>query len=258
MSISSIEQTKAQDNMPRRIFLLILLVAAVPNSALACGQCVLALFDQLLPPIHFWMVLGLAWFILNGLIAALFNQHLPAQPRLLITLALAIGGYILGWGIFGPWAAFILAGISMHSFIRSIHPFGYTWPSLALRRAIAATGVVILCFAAYGTTQLVHILRTRTDAQFIAQWGNTLSGRGYYEKLRKREPSSLSEYRYIVTHGNIYTARRAAFRIAAISNDGADTFLLKEAAKRCPANEFPAGSYKGALDTLRARLTSAK
>jgi hypothetical protein len=237
---------------------LIFLVAMMPNTALACGKCVLAIFDRLLPPIHFWMVLGLAWFILNGLIAALFNQHLPAQPRLLITLALAIGGYISGWAVFGPWAAFILAGIAINSFLRSILPLGYKWPSLALRRAIAITGVVILCFVAYGTTQLVHILRTRTVAQFIVQWGGTTSTPLEFDKLRKREPSSLSDYRYIVTHGSNYVASRAARRIGAISNDWADTLLLKEAAKRSPANGYHAGYYQAALDTLRARLASAK
>ena len=97
-----------------------LVLAATP--AVACGTCVMAAFDQWLPPITGWVLLCLSWFGLSAIAVAGWRESSSPQPGLGCSLGLALLAVLAGAAILGPLPFFALALAPFGLFLRSLWP----------------------------------------------------------------------------------------------------------------------------------------
>ena len=234
--------------MTRRV-LVILIVTFCATEALACGVCVMAAFDSVLPPILLWMLLSTTWFISNGVFRSVTGASLPLQPGALGAIALAFLGLIIGAAMLGPLTVLPLAIPPAYAFIRSL-----------IRRRDGETPLRVIGFvhlAAVAVTLVftVHTLHTRTDAQFITRWSGSAIARKKFANLRATEPASLKTYREIVVSENAYMAGEAAERIGEIGQPPVDIPLLERALAKFSNNSEARAKIDAALLRLRTRAS---
>src|SRR5687767_15371789 len=99
--------------------ILLLLSMATAADANACGVCVMAATDVILPPIQAWMLIALTWFLSNGLVRSIARVDLPAQPKAIGTVAVAFVCLIMGGVGLGSLAILPLMLPPAYAFVRS-------------------------------------------------------------------------------------------------------------------------------------------
>src|SRR5687768_3868911 len=104
--------------MRRSLWLLLSIATAA--DANACGVCVMAATDLILPPIHIWMLIALTWFLSNGLIRSVTRIDLPAQPKVFGAVGVAFLCLIVGGIALGPLTVLPLMLPPAYAFARSI------------------------------------------------------------------------------------------------------------------------------------------
>ena len=197
------------------LFAVGLMLAGTTSEVLACGICVTAMADSVLPPIGLWVLLAITWFIAGGAIRTFTRIRLPWQPPLLGSVLVALGLWFLGAAMFGLFIVLPLFAPPIRGFVTSL----FLSPSPEFGRGVPATRIVgwlhvggVLCAAGL----MIHTHLTRTPEEFISKWGMNGPGQQYFQTLRAEEPRSLNSYRYLVQHGNDTVANAAAERIAEI------------------------------------------
>ncbi|HEX3531998.1 MAG TPA: hypothetical protein VH988_33485 [Thermoanaerobaculia bacterium] len=121
------------------------------------------------------------------------------------------------------------------------------------RLAVRIVGGLHVVALAAGLVMMVHILKTRTDGEFIVQWEGAAMGQSRLHHLQKEEPRSLPTYRYLVEHASPRAVAQAAGRIALLGSPEVDGPLLEKALRRSAGEPEAAESLTAALAALRSR-----
>jgi hypothetical protein len=79
-----------------------LVLSFAAETAFACGTCVTAALDLVLPPVLLWSLLSITWFVSNGIVRSATGLILPLQPRALGALGIVVLGFIIGGAVLGP------------------------------------------------------------------------------------------------------------------------------------------------------------
>ena len=224
-----------------------LLSIATAADANACGVCVMGATDIILPPIQIWMLIALTWFLSNGIVRSVTRINLPAQPKVFGAVGIAFLGLIVGGIAFGPLTILPLTLPPAYAFVRSIVQ---RRPGEVSVRVIGALHVLAIAMAVGFS---VYTLRTRTDAEYIAQWPGSPTGRARFKALRHREPASLPAYRELLAGDNESLAVEAAERLGEVGDPDVDEVLLMNAARRFHDSTDARQRIEGALEKLRAR-----
>jgi hypothetical protein len=230
---------------------LLLLPCLAP--AAACGVCASAGADLDLPPIHAWAFLGGAWFFATALLSQVYHTPLEVFPRLPWALGILGGLFVLsgialgagGFLLLIPWAAipFILS-----LFMRR-PPFDKRTLRIWLQVAGLAALAAILILAFWSR----HIRTTRTRAEFIVQWPHTPPARELMMELKKNEPESLDEYRYIFEHGDNLLAPDMVKKLAALGDPDVDIPLLEARLEEFEDDPYDLEQIQDAIEELRQR-----
>ena len=196
------------------------------------------------------MLLAAGWFLANGVIRSATGVDLPIQPRVVGSVLLAGFAFLLGGAFAGPFLVLPLAIPPMIGFVQNLRS------SDRRSRSVIVVGVLAAVLAAGTATYSVYMGQTRSDAQYIAQWGNTALGRHMFLKLRDSEPESLGTYRYLVQHGDSRIAAQSAERIAILGTPSYDIPILEEALRRFAADDSTAEAISLAINALRSKQQS--
>lgn len=221
----------------------------------ACGACGMAAFDYILPPLKLWFLLSHTWIGLHLILGEFFKVKLPLQS----SLATGIVVVAITFSIFsftGLPAFLLLIPIAAVPFIDAlIVRRGARYPVKA-RRAILIVGAIQVIAISFCAGLTHRILTTRTEAQYLVQWGHTAPGRFRFEQLQAREPQSLEQYRYIVINGNRSCVTESAERIAVVSRDESDIAVLETALRQNSfwMSDMQKDSLKKSLEQLKTRL----
>ena len=232
-----------------------LILAGATSEALACGICVTAIADSVLPPIGLWVLLAMTWFVSGGAIRTFTRIRHPWQPPLLGSVLIAAGLWVLGAAMLGLFIVLLLFAPPIRGFVMSL------FPSPELGRGVRATrivGWVHLCGVLCATALMVHTHLTRTTEEYISKWGFSGPGRQRLQELRGEEPRSLDAYRYILQHGNDAVACAAAERIGEIGEPDRDVPLLREALVRLGGPGPFTSRLEGGLERLENRKKSTQ
>lgn len=192
----------------------------------ACGICVSAMADAVLPPIYWWAGIGSAWFLGTATIAVLFRTRLPTFPPPLIAFALP-PVLLLASAIYGTGPLVLLIPAAAIPFVTAILPAHGVFTRRSLRMSVLGLGaigtaaVLVLAAWSYG----IHTTRTRVD--FLLQWSGTASERRILHKMTEEDPEPLEEYRYLYPQAGLVTASFVAKRIGEIGDPKSDIPLLE-------------------------------
>lgn len=185
------------------VIALLLTSLAVPDDAFACGTCVLAAFDRVLPPAAWWFVWSLTWLVAMGAALSWSKTSMKPQPRLPLSLVLAAAA-VLAMAIVGPALGFALAVLPATAFFRSLRGE----PSTAKRRIRFVTLAAMVAAMGLGARgYLVH--STRTDGDFVVQWENTVPAHQVFEYLAANPGAHEAELRKIAMLGSGDLAAKA-------------------------------------------------
>jgi hypothetical protein len=212
---------------------------------------VTAALDSVLPPIRVWSLFAILWFIAHGALRSWSGVILPLQPRLIASVGIAVLGFLLGAAWLGPMAVLPLAFPPAYAVLRALIPRVQMPDSVRKRLRIA--GAVALSAVAILGAWSVHEVRTRTEAQFIADWSATAIGRAHFKALQAKEPSSLAAYRELLMIGDGTVAAQSAERIARIGDPAVDVPLLERALIRFGSDDGTAEAIAQAIHQLRAK-----
>ena len=221
---------------------------------LACNICVWAIFDYLLPPLGFWMLFSTSWLLSNSVVAIRFKTEFPIHRNISLALVMILGAFVL-FALTGLPFFLLLIPVAAFGFLKFLGDWKNVQYPVKLRRVVLVVGAIHIIALSYGAGLTYRVRATRTDAQYVARWGNLGAGKGLFEKMRGREPQSLDEYRFIV-RSRRHQVVESAQRIAAISNDPADIDLIESVLR---SNAFRMGEFekeelKQSLEQLRTRL----
>lgn len=105
----------------------------------------------------------------------------------------------------------------------------------------------------YATVRSNHIRRTRTEAEFVLQWGDVVPSIVIVHSWESHEPQSLPNYRQIIEQGRhmFVAVSDSAERIAEIGEPAIDIPILEAALKRCPNEPWPEDCKNGLKDPLQ-------
>ena len=151
------------------------MLSILPRPAAACGICVFGMVEYILPHTIFWCLSTAIWFWIVMTIKDWYR---------FFTASLWIGvAYFIGSAFCGP-LPFALLGVM--AFAATCKMFrSETWKQLSKAQQIGlkAVSVAAVFCAAAGLTLSMQSKATRSDADFVLQWGNTYTGRSRLQRL---------------------------------------------------------------------------
>ena len=71
--------------------LINLIVFSTPINALACGSCMFAVFDRILPPIHLWSFFPIIWFLAPSIAVMIRRGKVVNIPSFITAAAFVLG-----------------------------------------------------------------------------------------------------------------------------------------------------------------------
>jgi hypothetical protein len=214
--------------------------------AAACGGCVFAMADMVLPPITLWCVIAVTWFLASAAVASILRLELPLQPKLLVASLVAAGGVVLS-GIVGPLALLPLGIPPLVAFVHA--GFGARRAGERGRRAILLLGAAHVVAATIGLGLLVFTLTTRTDADVIVRWPFSPPARERWRELAARGQAGLPELREIVERADGMLLAQAALQLAKVGEPAQDAPRVERALERLRADRYQEDE---ANDVMRA------
>lgn len=197
-----------------------------PRASEACGTCVAALVDRVLPLSHLWSLLAVVWFLAGALVARITHRKLPGLPSPVgAFVCVAVFG-VLGVIAVGPLLVLLL-------FVPAVMALVYAWkagrePGWRPCRMMGSLGLI----ATLGLGGYSYLLYSRTPADYILQWEATGPARLALKALQEQEPDSLPVYRQLVVAGGARTTAHAAERLGASGVPETDVPLLLTALQR--------------------------
>jgi hypothetical protein len=244
--------------MKRALHTLLLLLVFCPSAA-ACGICVSAMADAVLPPIHWWATIGAVWFLATAAATAVFRTRLPAFPRPLVAFLIPPALFLASsvWGT-GPFV--LLIPVSLVVFGIALFTPRAEFDRRGLRLSIIVLGicgiaaVIVMAFWSY------EIRTTRTRVDYLLRWSGTVPERRILHNMTEEDPEPLDEYRSLYERAGLVAAAFVAERIGEIGDPAKDIPLLESRLDDFRAEdwaEFYLEDVENAVESLESRTGAA-
>ncbi len=227
---------------------------AVSGRAEACGVCVAAAVDQVLPPVLAWSGFAIGWFLIVSAVCTFHGQRFAGIPHLGVAVPLVFILFILGTMHMGPVGVLLLLLPFPVVVLKPFFETDETVISPELRAALKPINIVSLVCVAGLIGWSVYIHNTRTPSDFIIQWEHTYIGRHKMDQLAEGGPEALPDLRAIVERAEKLDNRiAAAKRLAEIGDPDLDVPRLIGALEGCGDNpdcRFEIGAALGRLSGM--------
>jgi hypothetical protein len=215
------------------ISLLIWMVS--PSTVWACGGCMFQAFDYILPPIHFWCVWSVSWFLSVSFLSTITRQQFIFQPSAPIASVVVFVTHVIGLVYVGPITMLPLVLVPVLGICQTLVQI-LKEPSIArVRKGVLIIAIIQVFAALHGNSLMTHKLNARTEAYYaekIVEWSGRHPSDLAFRRLRNKEPDSIEAYRYIVQHGSGPMVSEAAERLGSIGVPNQDTDILRIASGR--------------------------
>ena len=216
--------------------LIILIGLSTPTIAEACGGCMYAVFERIMPPVHLWIIFSIVFFLAPSIAAVIHGEDPDDIPSLLSAIAIVIGLIVIGALFIGPLGSLLLLltclCVSAYVILGGKSP---TWSkSFAVDLKIISLAGWFTFVGLVGNS--VNIRATRSDVDFILKWETTYTGQRLTKDIAGRGPESLADLRTILekaTFGPTMEIAAEAFRT--FGEPETDVPLLIRALSKCSA-----------------------
>ena len=209
--------------------------------------------DQVLPPILLWCAIAVCWFLATAAMASFFRVTGRYVPGIVKAIGAVVGFFLLAIVFAGPPVLLLLALPSAVAAVFTFFGQSVTnWPT-RFRSALRLLACIAVTMISFATVKSIHIRRTRTEAEFVLQWGDAVPSIVIVRSWESQEPQSLPNYRQIVEHGRrmFVAVSDSAERIAEIGEPAIDIPILEAALKKCPDEPWPDDCKNGLKDPLQ-------
>ena len=197
-----------------------------PRPSGACGVCIAAAVDRVLPLSHFWSLLAVGWFVATAVAARLTAHKLPGIPSPGGAVLVVVGLGLVGIMALGPLGVLAL-------YVPSLTALLSVWTAKRRAAARLCTQIGTLgLVAALGLGGYGYLFYRRTPAVYILQWESTYPARAALAALQQDGPSALPVYRQLVLAGNASTTGQAATRLGELGVPATDIPLLLRVRQR--------------------------
>ena len=204
-------------------------------TVLACVMCMFNQFDYFLPPIHFWCMWSVSWFLSMAILSTNTGQHFIFQPSAPIALVIVFLAYTLLFFVLGPITMLALVLVPVLGVFQTVVPI-IKKPSMPrARKGVLIIAIVHVFGFLLGNTLMTYTLNARTEAYHgkkIVEWSGGHPSNLVFRRLRNTEPGSIEAYRYIVQHGSGPMVSEAAERLGSIGDPTLDVDILHIAGGR--------------------------
>ncbi len=206
-----------------------------PDCLEACGLCVFAAWDRVLPPVSLWMLWMVIWFLALGAVASRSPQGLSGTWGLTGSLLALIPIVVLS-ALLGPLPFLILMLRPLKIFWaarRSACQEQWGEPAFSRVRRVGFTGLAGLVVLGL----LSAVIRSeRPLSDWILKWQNTGPALGQVRMIEHgSENISLEHLRKLIRQGSPAIAAAVAKPLAETGTATEDVPLLIEALANCRA-----------------------
>jgi hypothetical protein len=231
---------KLRNRMNFKQFLIInyiinIYILSVLTDVEACGICVTALFDRIIPPILLWCLFAIIWFLAVSIIVTIHGNKIGGIPSLVKAMLFVLFLVIIGSMLIGPIGVLLLLTpypvIVWKAFKKNDRTLGKRVKnSLKIITVISLIAFMGLIF------YRAYIFRVRTPSEYILEWESTAPSRMYLKGLTKRGPEYLPYLREVIERGNISSVAIAVEGLADFGQSDIDVPILIQTLGRYQGN----------------------
>ena len=220
----------------RLLSLIILIGTSTPTIAEACGGCMAADFERIMPPVHLWTIFSIVFFLAPSIAAVIHGDDPDDIPSLSSAIAIVIGLIVIGALFIGPLGSLLLLMtclcVSAYVILGGKSP---TWSkSFAVDLKIISLAGWFTFVGLVGNS--ANIRETRSDVDFILEWETTYTGQRMAKDIAGRGPASLADLRTILKKATFGpTMEIAAEGLQTFGEPETDVPLLISALSKCSA-----------------------
>jgi hypothetical protein len=222
----------------QRSLLFLSLINAIglstPTIAEACGSCMFAIFDRILPPIHLWSFFPIIWFLAPSIAVMIRGGKVDDIPSFITAVAIVFGLFMVGTMSIGPLGLILLLIPCLYiSTVIIAEEKPLTWNKRLVRdlKIISSVGW-ILFIGLVGYTVYIHSSRSPSD--YILKWEKPGPRQMLLKKLASSGPKALSDLRKIMKKARYgATLEIAAKGFQRFGEPETDVPLLIDALAKC-------------------------
>lgn len=218
----------------------------------ACGVCVAAVFDKFIPPILYWSLLSILWFLAIAFTASVRREKIANVPSVIAAFPLVIGLIIIGSMYLGPIS---LLPLLIPCIIVTLNAFFSSKEKASRQRLtkdikiIGTCGIIaVVGLGAYS----VYLRSSRTESDYILKWENTYSGKQALKNFKMLGAEAVNDLRAIIQRGGSTAVVIASEGLAEVGDPESDVPLLLNALTSIRSMRYSTESAKveKALRTL--------
>lgn len=205
--------------------LIIINALSLSSEVKACGICVTAIFDRIIPPVLLWCLFSITWFLILSVVVSIHGNKIAGIPSLVKALLLVLFLLIIGAMLIGPIGVLLLLTpypvVAWRAFKNNYQTLNKriknTLKIISLITLIAFLGLI---------SYSISILRSRTPSEYILKWENTAPSRMYLKGIAKLGPEYLPYLREVTEKGKISSVVIAVEGLADFGQSDIDVPIL--------------------------------
>jgi hypothetical protein len=178
--------------------LITLIGFSTPSMAEACGTCMFAIFDRILPPIHLWSFFPIIWFLAPSIAVMIRGGKVDDIPPFITAAAVVFGLLLVGAMSIGPLGLILLLIPCLYiSTVIISREKPRTWDKRLVRdlKIISFVGWFFFVGLVWYT---VYIHSSRSPSDYILKWEPFGPGERLLKKLARSSPKALADLRKIL------------------------------------------------------------
>ena len=226
-------------------------IMVAPRCVVACGMCLYASFDHVLPPVWLWCLFANMWFLAASAVVTWRGASVPWVPRIGKALIFSILAWLVSPAFTGPIIFVALMLPAIMATIRAICKITLAGSTEGVNRDLRNVGIAAVLTAVVLGYYSYEIIGSRTEAEYILSWQGTGPAAVALRDLRKRGLEAVEDYRVVVINGSEAIAGRAAELLAGIGRPEVDVPLLIRSLQRFQANQAGASGSRRIEAALR-------
>lgn len=214
------------------IFLSCLFVFGYADESRACGACMAALFDQVLPPALTWSLFVAAWYLLVSAVVTFHDESIWGVLSLWKAVLLVLLLVVIGMMMIGPFGIMLLF-LPVPAVVQAGSLEGKKIENSGFAKAMKAVNWISLVLFLGLIGYSGYIQKTRSNSDYILKWESTYPSNSLLEKLGWQGEENLPDLRIIVEKGGFSSASIAAQALANFGDPALDLPLVDQKRERC-------------------------
>jgi len=238
------------------IFLSCLFVFGFAHESRACGACMAALFDQVLPPALTWSLFVAAWYLLVSAVATVYGKSIWGVLSLWKAVPVVLLLVVIGMMMIGPFGIMLLL-LPVPAVFQAGCMEGKEIENSGFANAVKAVNWISLVLFLGLIGYSVHIQKTRSNSDYILKWETTYPSNSLLEKLSSQGAKNLPDLRIIVEKGEFSSASIAAEALANFGDPEMDFETIIQKRESC-INDPSCERYRENFDQAVQKLLEKK